>query len=62
MNSILMKRWERQGRRRVKTLRVSSADASALSGDPTAALARGLTMAVSRLTAMAGPAQYGTLF
>ena len=61
MKGALVKRWERQGRRRVKTLRVSSADAAALSGDPTAPLAYSLTMPVSRLPAMAGPARYGTL-
>ena len=62
MKGALVKRWERQGRRRVKTLRLFSADAPAQSGDPTAPLANRLTMPVSELTAMAGPARYGTLF
>ena len=52
---------KRQRHRRVKTLRVSFAEAAALSGDPTASLANGLALAVSGLTARAGPARYGLI-
>ena len=54
VKGMVVTRWERLGHRRVKTLRVSSADAPALSGDPPVPQAYGL--------ARAGPAGHRTTF